>query len=158
LSHLEIGKILIAGGLSAADVDNGAFQPARYSPLGDPWGARPLWAAVADGLDGRSVNRVVVGEDQEDALAGYSVGQELGVPVTQVVESQGQLYILGAIEEGDRVVVSGEAFRHEDNLRALIAVVENSKATVAAVAALVDSRALRAVYPDAVTLWTPDPR
>jgi hypothetical protein len=158
LSHLEIGKILIAGGLSAADVDNGAFQPARYSPLGDPCGARPLWAAVADGLDGRSVNRVVVGEDQEDALAGYSIGQELGVPVTQVVESQGQLYILGAIEEGDRALVAGEAFRHEDNLRALIAVVENTKATVAAVAALVDSRALRAVYPDAITLWTPDPR
>jgi hypothetical protein len=158
LSHLEIGKILIAGGLSAPDVDNGAFQPARYSPLGDPWGARPLWVAVADELDGRSPNRVVVGEDQEDALVGYSVGQELRLPVTQVVESQGQLYILGAIEEGDRVVVAGEAFRHEDNLRALIAVVENAKATVAAVAALVDSRALRAVYPDAVTLWTPDPQ
>jgi hypothetical protein len=155
LSHWEIGKVLIAGGLSAADVDNGAFQPARYSPLSDPWGARPLWVAMAAALDERSPNRVVVGEDLEDALVGYSVGQELGLPVTQVVESQGQLYILGAIEEGDRVVVAGEAFRREDTLRVLIAVVANTKATVAAVTALVDSQALRAVYPDAVSLWTP---
>jgi adenine/guanine phosphoribosyltransferase-like PRPP-binding protein len=155
LSHWEIDKILIAGGLSAADVVSGEFQPARYSPLGDPREARPLWAAMADALGGKSFSRVVVGEDQEDVLVGYSVGQELGLPITQVVESQGQLYILGAIEEGDRVVVAGEAFRHEDTLRALVTVVENAKATVAAVAALVDTHALQAVCPDAVALWSP---
>ncbi|MFH5879391.1 hypothetical protein [Arthrobacter sp. NA-172] len=158
MSHQEIFKILIAGGASAADVDSGAVQPARYSPLGDPQGARPLWVAIAGALNGMSPSRIVVGEDLEDALVGYSLGQELGVPVTQVVESQGQLYILGTIEEGDMVVVAGVAFDHEDTLRALIAVVENGKATVAAVTALVESRALRAVYPHAITLWSPGPK
>lgn len=150
----EVNELLVAGGLSLADIESDALRPSRYRALKDPRGARELCSRLADRVKPDAPTRILVGEDFEDALIGYTVGQELGLSVTRVVESEGLLYVLGALEEGDRVAVLADAFRREDTLRALLRVVANNKASVAVVAALVDSRALRAVDAEGIARGT----
>lgn len=128
---------------------------AHYDPLLDPEGAEALGVRLADEVQGRGANAIVVWSGTTDAVLGFIVARRLGLPVVRFVDDDGLLEIHGAFPPTPRVALVTDAARDEQIVGAKAAVTRQGGELIAVVA-LVGSETAVSLTP-VVSLLRIDP-
>jgi hypothetical protein len=84
----ELPALLAAGGLTSASPDAGNSN-ASYDPLRDPVGATELASVLALRAGPLTPDVVVVWSEPADAVLGFLVARELGLPVVRTWDNDG---------------------------------------------------------------------
>ncbi|MBI2756244.1 MAG: hypothetical protein HYX52_06000 [Chloroflexi bacterium] len=123
----------------------------KYNALADPPGAEELGRLLAEGIRPLGATIAVVWDDVGDAVLGYVVGRELGVPVVRCYNAEGLVGFVGPLPAASRAVLVADAFRDVADVRAMRALVAQQGGTVVAAAALMATEVL-AEIPSAFSL------
>jgi hypothetical protein len=140
---LERGGLRVEPAASLPDVAESGTVPARvstYDALRDPQGAARLGALLAERARLAGPGVVVVWEDLTDAILGFLVAHNLGVPVVRVRDADGLAEPDATFPHRSRAVLVGDAFAGDHEVLAIVALLELYGGVLAAVVPLVDLR------------------
>jgi hypothetical protein len=140
--------LLAQGGITSDDIDalvahEDSHGAARFQPLANPEAAEEIGQRLAAQLASLEPDRLLVAGQEHDDILAFVVARELHCPVTIVWHSEGLLSHEGDIERADRIAVVSESFRAPASLHALGTYVKGLGASIAAVAALIDTPVLQ---------------
>lgn len=116
--------------------EGSAVLSAKYDGMVDPAGAEKLGAALAGRLAPLQPDLLLVWQDVEDAVLGFIVARELGVPMIRAYDAEGIVACSGEVPSRARVVAVTDAVRDSNVLLALRSLVERSDGTLLGVGVL----------------------
>jgi hypothetical protein len=141
----DITDLLDRGGVPATPDLGRSNRVPPYSGLTDPAGLEQLGVAIARATEAAEPTTVLVWDGVEDRVVGHVVARELGALVVRAMTAGGVLDYDGQFGPADRVVLVADAYRNQQDLEAMQALVALHNGQVVAVAALVGTPVLRAV-------------
>jgi hypothetical protein len=124
----------------------------RYSALVDPIGADELGRELAGRVRSLEPTAVLVWESAEDAVLGYIVGRELGIPVVRSFDEDGLLGTSTGVPERPRLLLVSDAIRDQRAVLAAKAIADRGAGTVVGTAVLRDTVTLRELGGVAATI------
>jgi hypothetical protein len=156
LTDAQLETLLAAGGIEPADLSAARGRSRdwlpRFRSLSNPRATDALGRALAERLEPLAISRVLVWDDIDDVLLAFVIANHLDCAVTRAWNSEGLLEVDIPIVAGDRVAVLGASFENTDAATALGSLTELRRATVTAVATLVETAGLSGLDAEVVAL------
>jgi hypothetical protein len=114
----------------------------RFNAFVDPAGTERLGKWIAERSNPMRPNVVLVWNDPDTSVLAHIVCRELGIRWVCAYDEGGLIESRGRIEPGERVLLLADAFRNDEDIKALVALSSMQGGTIVGAASLVSTEPL----------------